>query len=60
MPFDGTIDWNKIITELKSCNYNGPITLELCYRYGYLDMSIDSFYKKAYEIGEKLKDMFKE
>lgn len=60
IPFDGTIDWKKIIKELKSCNYNGPITLELCYRDRYLEMGIDSFYKKGYEVGEKLKEMFEE
>lgn len=44
IPFDGTIDWKNVIQELKSCNYNRPITLELCYRYGYLEMALDSFY----------------
>lgn len=60
IPFDGTIDWEKIIKELKRCNYNGPITMELCYRYEYLEMGIENFYKKGYEIGEKLKEMFEE
>lgn len=60
LPFDGTIDWKKIIKELKNCNYNGPITMELCYRYKYLEMGIDNFYKRGYEIGEKLKEMFEE
>lgn len=60
IPFDGTIDWKKIIQELKRCNYNGPITMEPCYRYGYLEMGIDNFYKKGYEAGEKLKEMFEE
>lgn len=60
IPFDGTIDWKKIIKELKKCNYNGPITMELCYRYKYLDMGIANFYKKGYEIGKKLKEMFEE
>lgn len=60
IPFDGTIDWKKIIEELKSCNYDGPITMELCYRYEYLAMNIDDFYKRGYEIGLKLKEMFEE
>lgn len=58
IPFDGTIDWIKIIKELKCCNYKGPITMELCYRHKYLEMSIDDFYKKGYVIGEKIKEMF--
>lgn len=58
IPFDGTIDWQKIIAELKQCHYDGPITLELCYRYEYLKMNIDDFYKKGYEIGEKLLEIW--
>lgn len=58
IPFDGTLNWEKTIKKLKESNYDGPITLELCYRYGYLDMSIEEFYKKGYEVGEKLKKLF--
>lgn len=58
LPFDGTIDWDCIVKELKDNNYNGPITLELCYRYEYLSLSPLEFYKKGYEIGEKLAEMF--
>ena len=58
IPFDGTLDWKDTIEKLKYCNYTGPITLELCYRNDYLKMSVDEFYKKGYEIGEKLRDMF--
>ena len=58
IPFDGTLDWEDTIRNLKKCNYSGPITMELCYRYDYLNMSIDDFYKKGYEIGKKLKEMF--
>ena len=58
LPFDGTINWEKLIKELKDNNYNGPITMELCYRYDYLNMGLDAFYKKGYEVGEKLQSMF--
>lgn len=58
LPFDGSIDWEYVIRKLKQCNYQGPITLELCYRYHYLDMSLEEFYKKGYEIGEKLNNMW--
>lgn len=54
LPFDGTIDWKYVINKLKECNYNGPITLELCYRYDYLNMPLDEFYKVGYERGIKL------
>lgn len=58
IPFDGTLNWESVIKNLKENNYDGPITLELCYRNEYLDMSIEEFYKKGYEIGEKLREMF--
>mgnify|MGYP006893003990 CR=1 FL=1 len=32
--------------------------MELCYRYEYLKMGINEFYKKGYEVGNKLKEMF--
>lgn len=60
LPFDGTIDWMDTIKKLKQSNYNGPVTLELCYRYDYLNMSLDEFYKKGFEIGKKLSEMFEE
>ena len=58
LPFDGTIDWKYVINKLKECNYNGPVTLELCYRYEYLNISLDDFYKKGYNIGIKLSEKF--
>ena len=60
LPFDGTIDWNYVIEKLKECNYNGPVTMELCYRYDYLNIPLEEFYKKGYKIGEKLQKMFGE
>ena len=58
LPFDGTIDWEKLIKKLRDCNYEGPITLEPCYRYDYLNLTLDEFYKKAYEVGKKISNMF--
>lgn len=61
LPFEGTIDWKKAIHDLNESNYDGPITLELCYRNDYLNqMNIEEFYKKGYEVGIKLRDMFEE
>ena len=57
--FDGTLNWSNVVKNLKECNYSGPITLELCYGYEYLKMGINEFYKKGYEVGNKLKEMFK-
>ena len=58
LPFDGTMDWKYVINKLKECNYNGTVTLELCYRYEYLNMSLDDFYKKSYDVGIKLAEKF--
>lgn len=58
LPFDGTINWSYVIKKLKECNYNGPITLELCYRYDYLNMSLDDFYKEGFNRGQKLQNIF--
>ncbi len=58
IPFDGTLNWEETIKNLKQCNYEGPVTLELVYRNDYLKISIEEFYKKGYEIGNKLKNMF--
>ena len=58
LPFEGTIDWKYVIKKLKECNYNGPVTLELCYKNDYLSMSLDDFYRKGYNVGEKLQEFF--
>lgn len=58
MPYDGTLDWEKTIENLNKCNYTGPVTLEVTYRYQYLEDSLDNFYKKGYEIAEKISDKF--
>ena len=34
--------------------------LELCYRYEYLNMSLDDFYKKGYDVGIKLAEKFED
>lgn len=47
-------------TKIKECleciiAYIGPITLELCYRQLYLNMSVTEFHKKGYAVGRKNK-----
>lgn len=56
-PFDGTIEWKDVILKLKECNYNGPITLESCYRYDYLKLKLSEFYKDGYEVAKRLANM---
>ena len=54
LPFDGTIDWDKLLKHLKNANYQGPVTLESCYIDHYLDRSLEDFYKDSYELAKKL------
>lgn len=54
LPFDGNLDWNYIINKLNKLNYNGPITMEVCYSDYYLNMDIRNYYKEAYQRGLKL------
>ena len=54
LPFDGDNNWNRIIEVLDYLNYDGPITMELCYRKKYNEISIDEFYKEGYKRGEQL------
>ncbi len=60
IPFDGTIDWKNIVKNLKENNYAGPVTMELVYAEFYADITADEFYKKGFEAGEKLANMFEE
>ncbi len=60
IPFDGTLNWEKLVKDLKENNYNGPITMEVVYSDNYSNMEIEDFYKKGYEIGKKLAVMFEE
>lgn len=59
LPFDGTIDWDQLMSNLKTANYNGPITLESCYRYHYVEKSLKEFYRDSYEKAKKLNTLLK-
>lgn len=56
LPYDGNINWDSIINDLKYVNYKGYITLEVVYSEKYLDMSILDYYKKAYDVACGLKE----
>ena len=61
LPYDGTLDYNKVINGLKIANYKGYTTLEICYRMNYVDkISLNDFYVKGYKIGEELDKLLKE
>ncbi|MCQ2382477.1 MAG: sugar phosphate isomerase/epimerase [Clostridia bacterium] len=54
LPFDGTIDWQKLVNNLKETNYNGPVILESCYQNQYLNMPLLEFYKLSLEKAKKI------
>lgn len=54
LPGDGNINFDQVFNGLKIANYNSYLTLELCYRNQYTNMSINDFYKFGYDIGIKL------
>lgn len=59
IPTDGNIIWKKTLKKLKSTNYNGPLTLEVCYlNKKYLKYNPDRFFKKAKKVGDKLLKLY--
>ena len=58
LPFDGTLNWNETIRKLKESNYEGPVTLEIHHHRDYVQMPVEDFYKKGYEIALKIKEIF--
>lgn len=57
LPFDGTINWSSYLTSLKENGYNGPLTMELCYRGEYEKKSLYDFYLEGYERAIKLSEI---
>ncbi|MCQ2556181.1 MAG: sugar phosphate isomerase/epimerase [Clostridia bacterium] len=57
LPFDGTINWQKVIAGLKLANYTGPITLESGYSEHYKEMDVNAFYKKSYQQAKRIREM---
>lgn len=58
LPFDGTINWDKVLANLKQTDYKGPLTLELCYRKEYLHQTLEEFYEEGYRRGQKLEEIY--
>ena len=54
LPFEGTIDWNELLKNLKKANYKGPIILESYYGNNYLNMDIEYFYKLSLEKAKQI------
>lgn len=58
IPFDGTINWDKFLKDIKRNGFNGSLTLELMYFKEYQHLNIEQFYAKAYEVVQKLSEMY--
>ncbi len=52
--FDGTVNWDKVVKQMLSLNYNGYVTLECGYCDYYSNISIEQYYRLAYERGKRL------
>lgn len=57
-PFDGTINWDNVVNNLKMNGYDGPITLEIHYRGIYEKMTLEEFYQESYKRGVELQKKF--
>ena len=51
LPFDGNVDWEKAIKQIINLNYDDYIVIESGYNNYYSDMSIEDYYKLAYDRG---------
>lgn len=58
LPFDGTINWEETMYNIKQANFDGYITLESVYRYEYLNLTPLEFYQKSYDVANKLANMY--
>ena len=59
IPFDGKIDWQRVMRQLKECHYKGPLTLELRYGKFYEGVPETEFLQKSFEAVKRLRDMMK-
>ena len=56
LPFDGNIDFAKVMRELKEVDYCGSLMLEVSNGI-YPDLSADTFLKRAYERAKKMSEL---
>lgn len=56
LPFDGNLDWTRVMKSIASTGYKGATTLEPM-NWGYENLSIQEFLSKAYSKVKKLEDM---
>ena len=59
LPFDGTVDWERVIKQIINMSYNGYIVIESGYSNYYKNLSLEEYYKLAYDKGLKLIESYK-
>ena len=59
IPFDGKIDWQRVMRQLRECKYEGPLTLELRYGKFYEGVTETEFLQKSLDAVKRLRDMMK-
>ena len=55
MPFDGNVDWNLVVKQIKELNYNEYVILECGYQKLYENLSLQEYYNLAYARGVYLR-----
>lgn len=58
LPFDGTVDWEKSIKQIIDMHYDGYMAIESGYNNYYKNLSLEEYYKLAYERGMKIRELF--
>lgn len=58
LPFDGTVDWEKSLKQIINMNYDEYIVIESGYNSYYSNLSLEDYYKLAYERGMQILKLF--
>lgn len=58
LPFDGTVNWKRSLKQIIDMNYDGYIVIESGYNRYYSNMSLDDYYKLAYDKGMQIIKLF--
>lgn len=58
IPFDGTLDFDRIASQIAATDYHGAVMLEIfaAKTQAYMDMGADAFYRRAADAARRLRD----
>ena len=56
IPYDASIDFDRVATQIAACDFNGSLMLELIATKNapYLELGADTYYKRAYDAANRL------